>query len=199
MPSVRILIAAAILVMSASAAQAHSFPKISVPAGVEGRAAAFARHTGPRTRAFIGKQGADQAAKGPSVSAVTAAIRTANLGKLSDADIDALAFLVLAQAADDQERDLQTVMASVKATHGHGPLPVTRYAPTFTLTGLSNGTWSAALDNDTQQLNSMSELSEATSMRLQMAMDRESQVMEALSNIEKELSNTDDTILQNLK
>ena len=199
MTSVRIPIAAAVFLLAVSSAQARSFPTIHVPAGVEGRAAAFARHTGPRTRAFIGKEGADQAAKGPSVSTVKGAIRTANLGTLSDGDIEALCFLVLMQAAADQEQDLQTIMASVKATHGHGPLPVTRYAPNFTLTGLSNGQWSAAFDKDKQQLDAASEMSEATSVRLQMAMDRESKFMETLSNLEKEISNSSDTILQNLK
>ena len=199
MPSVRILIAAAILLFSASAAQANSFPKITVPAGIEGRAAALASHLGPRTRAFIAKEGADQAAKGASFTAVTASIKTANLGSLNSTDIDALAFLVLMQAADDQERDLQTVMAAVQATHGRGPLPAARYAPNFTLAGLSNGGWSTAFGDFKQRLDSMSEMSEMTSMRLQMAMDRESKLMDTLSNLEKKLSDTSGSILQNLK
>jgi hypothetical protein len=199
MSSVRTLIAAALLLLTASAAQAHSFPKIAVPPDIEGRAAALASHVGPRTRTFIAKEGADQAAKGPSFAAVAASIKTANLGSLNAADIDALAFLVLMQAADDQERDLQTVMAAVKATHGRGPLPAARYAPNFTLTGLSNGGWSTAFDNDKQQIDSMSELSETTSLRLQMAMDRLSKLMETLSNLEKKVSSTNDAILQNLK
>jgi hypothetical protein len=49
------------------------------------------------------------------------------------------------------------------------------------------------------QLDSMSEMSEMTSMRLQMAMDRRSKFVEALSNIMKKIDSTQETIVQNLK
>jgi putative addiction module CopG family antidote len=52
------------------------------------------------------------------------------------------------------------------------------------------------LKND---LDSMSEMSEMESLRLQMAMDRFSKVMSALSNILKKISDTQSAIITNLK
>jgi hypothetical protein len=48
-------------------------------------------------------------------------------------------------------------------------------------------------------LDSMSEMGEMESMRLQMAMDRRSKMLETLSNILKKISNTSDSIIANLK
>jgi len=49
------------------------------------------------------------------------------------------------------------------------------------------------------KLDSMSEMSEMTSLRLQMAMDRRSKFIETLSNIMKKISSTQETLVQNLK
>jgi hypothetical protein len=48
-------------------------------------------------------------------------------------------------------------------------------------------------------LDSMSELSEMESMRLQMAMDRLAKMMSTLSNLMKKMSDTSATIVANLK
>jgi hypothetical protein len=48
-------------------------------------------------------------------------------------------------------------------------------------------------------LDAMNEMSEMTSMRLQMAMDRRSQLLQTLSNIGKKMSDMQNAILQNLK
>jgi hypothetical protein len=48
-------------------------------------------------------------------------------------------------------------------------------------------------------LDSMSELGETESLRLQMAMDRLSKLMSTLSNILKKISDTTDSIAANLK
>ena len=53
-----------------------------------------------------------------------------------------------------------------------------------------------ALKND---LDSMSEMSEMESLRLQMAMDRLSKMMSTLSNVLKKISATANSITQNLK
>jgi hypothetical protein len=50
-----------------------------------------------------------------------------------------------------------------------------------------------------QQLDSMSELGETESLRLQMAMDRLSKLMTTLSNVLKKISDTADAITRNLK
>jgi hypothetical protein len=48
-------------------------------------------------------------------------------------------------------------------------------------------------------LDSLSEMGETESMRLQMAMDRQSKMMATLSNILKKMSDTNDSIVQNIK
>jgi hypothetical protein len=54
-------------------------------------------------------------------------------------------------------------------------------------------------DSLKQKLDGMNEMSEMTSLRLQMMMDRRSKFMSTLSNIMKKISTTQDTIVQNLK
>jgi len=57
-----------------------------------------------------------------------------------------------------------------------------------------------AIQDDLQgRLDSMNEMSEMTSMRLQRAMDRRSKFVEALSNMMKKIDSTQETIVQNLK
>ena len=54
-------------------------------------------------------------------------------------------------------------------------------------------------DTIKDRLDSLSELGEIESLRLQMAMDRLSKFMQTLSNILKKMSDTDSEIIQNLK
>ena len=49
------------------------------------------------------------------------------------------------------------------------------------------------------KLDSMNEMSEMTSLRLQMMMDRRSKFISTLSNIMKKISDTQNTIIQNMK
>ena len=49
------------------------------------------------------------------------------------------------------------------------------------------------------QLDGMNEMSEMTSMELQMAMDRRSKFVETLSNVLKKISDTQESIVQNMK
>ncbi len=49
------------------------------------------------------------------------------------------------------------------------------------------------------EVDALSEMSEEDMLRLQMAMDRESKLVETLSNIMKKISDTADGIAQNLK
>jgi hypothetical protein len=54
-------------------------------------------------------------------------------------------------------------------------------------------------NNLKSQLDNMNEMSEMTSMRLQMAMDRRSKFMETLSNVLKKIGDTQSAIVQNMK
>ncbi len=57
----------------------------------------------------------------------------------------------------------------------------------------------AIRDGLKDQLDSLSEMSDMNSLRLQMAMDRRSKFMQTLSNVMKKISDTGDTLVQNLK
>lgn len=56
-----------------------------------------------------------------------------------------------------------------------------------------------AIENLKNDLDSLSELGEMESLRLQMAMDRMSKMMSTLSNLLKKISDTSSQITQNLK
>jgi len=60
-------------------------------------------------------------------------------------------------------------------------------------------TLDAQLDKVKADLDSMSEMGEMESLRLQMAMDRMSKMMSTLSNVLKKISDTANQITQNLK
>jgi hypothetical protein len=170
---------------------------------------------------------------------------TANLGAgalPAGADIEAVAFLVMMQATQDMDKDLQAIMAEVKAMtnakqklrdlinlvnkdvadHGGKPdapcLPPGCASLASELKGLSASTAGLqrpvrlsaparptyanlrALQGQLKQnLDSMSEMSETESLRLQMMMDRRSKFMAALSNIMKKMSDTSGSMVQNMK
>lgn len=54
-------------------------------------------------------------------------------------------------------------------------------------------------DSLKSKMDSMNEMSEMTSMRLQQTMDRRSKFITALSNVMKKISETQDSIIQNMK
>jgi len=72
------------------------------------------------------------------------------------------------------------------------PLPPRN--PGLTVSGLKS-----LLDNIKGNLDGMNEMSEATSLRLQMTMDRRSKFIETLSNIMKKIGTTQETLVQNIK
>lgn len=53
--------------------------------------------------------------------------------------------------------------------------------------------------NELKKLDSMNEMSEMNSLRLQMTIDRRSKFISTLSNIMKKISTTQDTLVQNIK
>ena len=63
----------------------------------------------------------------------------------------------------------------------------------------SYGDLLAIRDGLKDQIDSLSEMSEMTSLRMQMIMDRRAKLMQTLSNIMKKMSSTADTLVQNLK
>jgi uncharacterized protein YciI len=91
----------------------------TIPADLEARAAALKSHATPATLAWVHDQGATLAkSTGPvDVGAVKvkAQANWAVLGNMQGADIEALCFLVLMEAAKSAQEDLKAVMAHVKA------------------------------------------------------------------------------------
>ena len=57
----------------------------------------------------------------------------------------------------------------------------------------------ASIDEMKSDLDSMSEMGEMESLRMQMAMDRMSKMMATLSNLLKKISDTQSSIVQNIK
>ncbi len=126
-------------------------------------------------------------------------------------DIEAIAFLVLMQASRSAQEDLKAIMAEVKAiTNAKAKLremldqPSERGLDLFSANAVISALITRAelcrvVEGMQNDLDSMSELSETESLRLQMAMDRISKFMSTLSNILKKMSDTASQITQNLK
>jgi hypothetical protein len=99
------------------------------------------------------------------------------LGNLANQDVEALAFLVMMQATKDAQSDLKNIMDGVKKANEQ------------------KQSQRAARN----QKDAVGEMGEEESLRLHLAMDRQSKLMETLSNVEKKMAQTQDSIVQNLK
>ncbi len=127
------------------------------------------------------------------------------------AEIETLAFIVLMEASRSAQEDLQEIMASVKA------ITEARSAVLASLgVDLPKGSvdvdsilqvmltvYGKELDREIEtlqrDLDAGAESSELDSLRLQMAMDRNSKMMSTLSNLLQKLADTNSSIVQNLK
>ena len=85
------------------------------------------------------------------------------------------------------------------AAAGCGDVPLTAFVDLVDGQVVSVRQLDTALDAIKSRLDSLSELGEMESLRLQMAMDRLSKMMTTLSNVMKKISDTDQAITQNLK
>jgi hypothetical protein len=197
--------------------------------------------------------------KNPSASANTVeASAKARFGnQLQGGDIDEIAFVVLMEATDDQDKDLQQIMNQTQAINQQknklrevqsqatvAQNELSKQLATEQLRGAKNNAASATVKctspaceqlaqkaseanqlapaagsstrysvtatptaaqlQDLQKqtssgLDSLSDMSQQQQLRLQMAMDRQSKFYEAISNIMKSTSDTQSSILQNLK
>lgn len=215
----------------------------------------------PSARTWVEQQARVEAQKpAPDVAGLERAIRsrfavnpgtTANpraaansraIANPAGADIEAMAFVVMMQATQDMDKDLQEIMAEVKSTNSarqklreltdkvnkdsaanagkpDAPCMTPQCAALASelkelaaaTAGLRSPVRLSAPARPTyanlrslqgqlkQNLDSMSELSETESLRLQMLMDRRSKFVATLSNIMKKMSATSDSIVQNMK
>ena len=177
------------------------------------------------------------------------AVNYGKLNNLSDMDIEALAFLVMMEAAKSAREDLKAIMDNVKSINQQkqkmrelqgqfhniknpttqqtdsfrraatsiqavqtktnprlvaGPTQTIKKDSTIRIQRMQTIQASKSdIDNAKEtiknKLDSMSEMGETESLRLQMAMDRMSKMMSTLSNIMKKISDTANQIVQNLK
>ena len=93
--------------------------------------------------------------------------------------------------ANTQLRTAQKASAAARAARAPRGQAATLKATTAEL--------DQAIDEVKAELDSLSEMGETESLRLQMAMDRMSKLMSTLSNILKKASDTSGQITQNLK
>ncbi len=138
---------------------------------------------------------------------------------LAVGDIEALAFIVMMEATQDANKDLKSIMEDVKNSNqqkekfrvvlhqvnadlaGSTVAPVVRLQPIPSASALvfSRKAVTGVSKVKPDSTNDMSEMGEMTSLRLQMMMDRRSKFITELSNIMKKVSDTQNTIVQNLK
>ncbi len=201
-------------------------PTPELPAGAEALAARLLTRVGPQTQAWIRAEAARERA-GDSVSEATAtrAVRAnRSLGNLTAGDVTALAYLVLMEAEKSAREDLKAIMAGVKriedakvrlrqpaqtarAADVRPPpaMRATRSTPTGARAApvepraLPQADFDARLERAKSDLDALSEMDEMESLRLQMAMDRQSKMHSTLSNLMKKISDTAQSITQNLK
>jgi hypothetical protein len=118
----------------------------------------------------------------------------------TDADIEAIAYIVLLQAARDQESDLKDMVSAMKAINK------AKEALRQGKEGLAKAIASEKPTNaDAERIrlaaekDALAELGDEETLRLQTAMDRMSRFMQALSNLEKKAAETSAAIVQNMK
>jgi hypothetical protein len=201
-----------IVILLAALATMFSPPvSAQTPPGAEAAAARLMQRVGPRTRSWIRQEAAREHAAGivSEAAARQAIAGNPSLGHLAGGDVEALAFLVLMEASKSAQQDLKEVMDRVKRINdakaalrgravqrrpGTSPARIAIQARSLSKPEFDRRLHSARNDPD-----SLSELGETESLRLQMAMDRMSKLMSTLSNILQKLSATNASITRNLK
>lgn len=124
------------------------------------------------------------------------------------ADIEALVFIVLMEAAKSTEDDLEAIMGQINGVNAakaclRATLERTKVrqcmdgiVPSPPLTQAALDTLLAPAKADPSTLDA---LSQSEALTLQMIMDRRSKLMAALSNVLKKISDTSSSIVQNMK
>jgi predicted nuclease with TOPRIM domain len=101
---------------------------------------------------------------------------------------ESIEFLILIQAVAYADQDIAAKQQQLKTIEREKQQLEVRIQSMKTL-----------LDDLKGKLDGMNEMSEMTSLRLQMTMDRRSKFIETLSNIMKKIGTTQETIIQNIK
>jgi hypothetical protein len=167
----------------------------------------------PAARSWVASEGRQQARRDPSLSAVAADARARFGNGLSSMDIDQLVQLVMMEVARDSEQDLRDDLAGMQAINRQkqaqrdqaakmreqeAALRASRRpldAPVRQ--NVARADLAAYLERTSNGKDSLADLSEEQQLRMQM--DRMQKALEAMSNLEKKMSDTDNAIIGNLK
>lgn len=200
-----------------------------LPAGAEALEAKLMTRVGSQTRGWIKREAARQQTAGNtserSVRNAIAANRS--FSGLPESDINALAFLVMMESAKSAREDLKAIMDGVKqindakaslrknaqqakrapenenASRAKAAPPSRQSAkPIRTAVQpapIPKAQFARQLELAKNDLDSLSEMGEMESLRMQMTMDRMSKADAAASNAMKKFSDTAQQITQNLK
>ena len=183
-----------------------------LPQGAEAREAGLMRRLSPSARAWLQDEGRRQAALGdPSEASARQAVlnRFPDLGG-ADGDIEALCFVVMMEAAKSAQEDLQSVMDGVKAINQakakqREVLAVAQerqaklaqdaaFSPPCPPGRVCGLALSKAVERDTP-----ADLGDEQSLRIRSYEKRYSKFTTTLSNILRKVSDTDSSIIRNLK
>jgi hypothetical protein len=219
----RLIFAAAVAIAIATPALAQNtavhvrLPPPTLQA--EQKVAAAQARFGPQSRAFAVTEGKRLAA-GASVdeASLRASIVRANVGATSEGDVMMLAQLVMMQASQDAAYELRDLIAEVKAANeakggkrprttpmglapgGTKPVPMpSSQAPTPHAFKTGRPPLNQQFADLAREKDGLSDLSQEQSLKLQMYQDRYGKLMEMLSNIMKKQSDTQASIVSNLK
>lgn len=139
------------------------------------------------------------------------------LGNMNNKDIEALAFLVLMQAAKSAQEDLKAIMANVKSINTEKAKQREQAAnlnKEKAATTVKPDQQNVPIKKDSPlkisvspqlakklniQTDQFGDLTQEQQLRMQMQMDRYSKMEQAISNIQKKISDTQNQIAQNLK
>ena len=196
-------------------------PKVSVPLAspvnpaLEQRRAAIAAVLSPSAKLKLHSAARTLSRSaitdGTSRSAVVSAFQGVNLG---DADINALAFLVMMDVAESARQDLQSIMQGVSAVNaqkdalrkelGNAAASKVRVQKVYTPANTAFTvppplSPNATMAEKVKRFDDLSEISEEQQLKMQMVMDRMQKAESIASNMAKMLGDTKSSIIRNLK
>ena len=181
-----ILLTLAILVLAESA-DAQSEP--SVTRDMQAMEAKLLTHIGPLTRTWIKQEAVREVASNTaSETTATRAVASFPYGRLGDADVMALAFLIMMESAKSAEEDLKAIMDGVKAINSEKA----GYRQILQTTNRSTV-------RSKERLDSLDRIASMQSRRLLMATDRQAKLESMLSNVMKQVSSTPASITHDFK
>jgi hypothetical protein len=138
----------------------------------------------------------ERANKAPNAPSDLLGATKSLLSGISEADIEAIAFLVLMQAAKSAQEDLKAIMAQVKAINDAKKCLRDKKCRDAIRgrAGLTKQTVDAIESGER-----LSELGEEQQLRLQLYMDRVAKLQETLQNVAQKVSTTKESIVGNFK